>query len=137
MSLEPVLTPEQWAVALHQIQRTPHPEEFDADLAPVQRAIKHIPWTRAQMRSEAATHAGRIALHNAALPDTDPRKLRREWIADLRIAQNEAQDAAWRSCQNGSPGKPCDDCQAAVDAFKARLQSIANAIASYLPPETP
>jgi hypothetical protein len=78
-----------------------------------------------------------IALANAALPDTDPRKITRDWLADLRIAQNEAQEAAWRSCMNGEPGKPCDECQRAVDGFKARLQAIADALASYLPPETP
>lgn len=58
-----------------------------------------------------------IALANAALPDTDPRKIRRGWIIWL---QEEA-DVLKR---NG----------AGAGALMAR--EIADALASYLPPET-
>lgn len=60
-----------------------------------------------------------IALANAALPDTDPRKITREWVREIRGAARD---------------------YALPDGFLHSgevLNRIADALASYLPPETP
>lgn len=120
----------------HEIPPALSREEWEWCLMEAEEIVRDTEATvQDYLAREYPSPARTIALANAALPDDDPRKLRREWIADLRIAQNEAQDAAWRSCQNGEPGKPCDECQRAVDGFKARLQALAAALESYLPPE--
>lgn len=74
-----------------------------------------------------------VALNNAALPDTDPRKLTWAMVGALGIAQNEARMAVRASC---SCQPSCDDCTAAAEAFCTRLQAIADALAAYLPPRT-
>lgn len=117
--IEPALTAAKWAEVR----------------APRSEAEQRLGWAEAEVQHDTTSRAGLVALANHFLPDSDRRKIRREWLSDLRIAQNEAQDAAWRSCMNGEPGKPCDECQRAVDGFKARLQHIADALESYLPPE--
>jgi hypothetical protein len=68
-----------------------------------------------------------IALANAALPDDDPRKITREWVIDIRdIADSLAGEIAeW---VGDSPR---------TEAQIARLRGYADALESYLPPETP
>lgn len=61
-----------------------------------------------------------IALANAALPDSDRRKITRAWVKALREAS-----VVWAS----GNGVIQDDEQT------ARVHAIADALASYLPPE--
>lgn len=58
-----------------------------------------------------------IALANASLPDSDPRKITREWVRELR---GVAEDYEYR----GLDPNPYDT-----------LRGIADALESYLPPE--
>lgn len=64
-------------------------------------------------------HAGVIALLNSGLPDTDPRKITREWVREIRGAARD---------------------YALPDGFLHSgdvLNRIADALESYLPPEAP
>ena len=69
-----------------------------------------------------------IALANAALPDSDPRKLRRDWLCELRDAADEIEmqlrNPHWRMA---------DDRSLAAHRMHT-LRLVANAIESYLPP---
>ena len=56
-----------------------------------------------------------IALANAALPDNDPRKITRRLVDAIRIATEQAN----------------------TPSHYEALHAIADALASYLPPETP
>jgi hypothetical protein len=92
--IEPALTPEQWKIA--------HTGAIDVCGLYYQ-----------------GDGAMAIAIINAELPDTDPRKITREWIQHLRTASDRVEDlegdgTVWRA-----------------------LDRIADALQSYLPPETP
>lgn len=69
-----------------------------------------------------------VAAANAVLSDS--RKITRQWVIDLGVAQERARLAVGTDCANG----PCEECTAACEAFCARLQRMADALASYLPP---
>lgn len=62
-----------------------------------------------------------IALANAALPDTDPRKITREMVAQLRRAADLMCEAKW----------------GVLEPEGNTVARIADALASYLPPEAP
>lgn len=66
--------------------------------------------------------AGLIAAANAALPDSDPRKITRAMVEEIREAA--ASHAAYDSLPQFA-------------ALAARVQRIADALSSYLPPEGP
>lgn len=66
---------------------------------------------------EVAHCAYYIAVNNAALPDTDPRKITREWVTFLR----EQAVGAFSSDYRG--------------ADAAEFTAMADALESYLPPE--
>ena len=72
-----------------------------------------------------------IALANAALSDDDPRKITREWVAELRTTASEIdvqlRNPHWRMA---------DDRSLAVHRART-LRTMADALESYLPPETP
>ena len=100
-TIEPVLSVEEWErVAKDDVRITlPFPAE-SADL-PDERIMITVEWA-----------PDVIALANHGLPDTDPRKITREWI-ELLI----------RAARDGAP------------AEQARaLEAMAAALASYLPP---
>jgi hypothetical protein len=61
-----------------------------------------------------------VALANAALPDTDPRKITREWVRKIREV-SEQYENTWDDTKGGSYPDPL-------------LVQIADALASYLPP---
>lgn len=65
--------------------------------------------------------AALIALFNAALPDSDPRKITREMIASLRRAQECAEYYSDNSDENNE--------------HSHALLGIVDALSSYLPPE--
>jgi hypothetical protein len=79
-----------------------------------------------------------IALANAALPDSDPRKITREKIAQLRLAVNEwdgvgrdpVKLAEWQGADDDRP-EPDLEYFGGGDAALAFL----DALESYLPPE--
>lgn len=71
----PALTAEQWAVALRELARVPHPEEFVAELLPIERALRVVAPSRLPNRERRQRAAiVRIALENAGLPDDSPYK---------------------------------------------------------------
>jgi hypothetical protein len=63
-----------------------------------------------------------IVAANAALPHDDPRKVRREWVAELRRMADEAEASDRRGEKDGP----------VVDPYICR--SMADALESYLPP---
>jgi hypothetical protein len=63
-----------------------------------------------------------IVAANAALPHDDPRKVRREWVAELRRMAGEAEASDRRGEKDGP----------VVDPYICR--SMADALESYLPP---
>lgn len=67
-----------------------------------------------------------IALANAALPDGDPRKITREWIATLR--QPHADDCMMWALSDYAGAQQCN-C-----GGDEKLYAIADVLASYLPP---
>ena len=67
-----------------------------------------------------------IALANAALPDSDPRKITRAWADDLRTAAYQAREWA-RECPESE--------WAPTHALADRFELMAAVLASYLPPE--
>jgi hypothetical protein len=93
--IEPVMTADDWAHALKVGLR-----EYDS-------AVADTPWHCAYV----------IALNNAALPSTDPRKITRERIEHIRDMLGA--DSSWTG---------------ASDEDFARAQHILDALASYLPP---
>jgi len=95
--IEPALSEQEWAAVLETIE------------------IKR----ERQLAPSADQCAHDIAVANAALPDSDPRKITRATIEDIRSAAEQIQldpEEYYRG---------------------RRLLSFADALASYLPPETP
>lgn len=70
-----------------------------------------------------------IALLNAALPDGDPRKITRARIASLRQAA--------RFVENGRLSTHWSESDNPWVQIGDDLRTLADALASYLPPETP
>jgi hypothetical protein len=64
-----------------------------------------------------------IAIANDMLSDDDPRKITLEWV---RFLNAEASEWRARYGESFGPNESAD-----------RLEQMANALASYLPPETP
>jgi hypothetical protein len=89
--IESALSAEEWAIALHR----------KSGAAP-----------------SANTPVRRIAMDNASLPDTDPRKMTRDRIDDVRVAARQMPSRDSES----NPG------------LQERLLSLADALESYLPP---
>lgn len=71
-----------------------------------------------------------IALANAALPDSDPRKITREDVEVLRSAAEDLEHA----CEYGRWCRWCIDHSLGL-ANRVRLKRLADALESYLPPE--
>jgi hypothetical protein len=105
--IEPALTPEQWAKGI--------PKVYGYDDGSV-----FLDWRVSPMRLDDGPHAI-IAALNAALPDDDPRKITQAMIAVLREFA-EAPGYGWSDADgNNFPNE--------------ELTRIADALASYLPPE--
>jgi hypothetical protein len=101
MSIEPALTAEEWVRA-----RAFLPFRDPRNVA----ELTHAPKGRL---------AAEIALANAALPDSDPRKFTREHVTLLHRIASMARDMS-----------------AIGDSWDARaLDTLAGSLASYLPPE--
>lgn len=100
--IEPALTPEEWASVEGEKRERTTTRHYEVDAI----LENHDP-------------AKFIAVYNAALPDSDPRKITREWVETLRdIAELNLKKRTRLDRLAG----PC-------------LESIANALESYLPPE--
>ena len=110
--IEPALTPEEWRTAKLWLAGKMIGGKVRGSVV-LDLPDKHTP--------------AALALANAALPDTDPRKITREWVADIR---ERADDLAGEIAEwvGDSPR---------TEAQIARLRRIADALESYLPPETP
>jgi hypothetical protein len=80
-----------------------------------------IPLTEDELRAT-------VAMCNAALPPDDPHKITREWVVDLRAAAYEVRESS-----REASGSEWDRLNALAD----RLYLRAEALASYLTPETP
>ena len=68
-------------------------------------------------------HPSFIAKHNAALPDSDRRKITREWVTALRQIAQAIEDADVMETEVPPEHAPV-------------LRAFANALESYLPPES-
>lgn len=73
-------------------------------------------------------HAGRIAVHNALLPESDPRKITWAMVDRLRTPHRDSCSMWWIS---DYPGAQMCDC-----GGDEEMLSIADALASYLPPRS-
>lgn len=73
-----------------------------------------------------------IALANAALPDSDPRKITREWVNAIRNAS-----PSLPTPRNNTEWVTTGQALATAEAHRAVLDLIADALESYLPPQTP
>ena len=79
----------------------------------------------ARVGAELVSLPQAIAIANAALPDTDPRKITRDWVIALRAEAERGRRADVRGDNAGF---------SAIDPDTA--DQIANALESYLPPES-
>lgn len=127
--IEPALTPKQWEI---RAVRLPTDDAYASVYGfRVEGAEGHglrleVDVFNAEHPDEMASHEipsnalpALIALANAALPDSDPRKITREKIALLRIEH-------------------ISECDGDVCEYPTReLAAFADALESYLPPETP
>jgi hypothetical protein len=134
-NIGPVLTAEEWAEV-----RAPNAGMQDGNLAQsFERGSSYIDthfWDDEQRKSAPIL----IALANAALPDTDPRKITREWVKALRAAAFALReqplgvsddwrhmDATWANLGGAQ--------RARHEASALALSALAAALESYLPPE--
>ena len=109
----------------------------------IQPALSAIEWEEAKAHARmfgegsfrlAEAHVGDspeacaylIALNNAELPESDPRKITRGWVVALRAEAERGRRAESRGDDAGF---------SAIDPDTA--DHIANALESYLPPESP
>lgn len=122
--IEPALTAEEWTLALD--------EDVREGLA------YEVTYLWGQSRP-----AGAIALANAALPDSDPRKITRAKIRLLRIAlagwdgvgTDPDENDAWINATDDRIAPPVEYFGDAPGGDG--LDAFLNALASYLPPEGP
>lgn len=116
--IEPALTPHEWEDAL------------DPDVRDGLAHEKSYLWGRAR------PHAA-IAILNAALPDSDPRKITRETVKMLRAL------AVWQRSLTpavthiaiASGERTKGEMRAFTGTAAADINQIADALESYLPPE--
>jgi hypothetical protein len=129
--IEPALTPEEWAGGPDDLDRPEDgiaaPQAFDGD--PTDRYAAGVSVFEGSLQliydEFHVTPFGRpaavIAVANAALPDSDPRKITREMVTRIQHAGHYA--------HNGREVMTPDKLDA--------LLAIAKALESYLPPQFP
>jgi hypothetical protein len=116
MRIDPALTAEEWATVPWADRVT-----FFACVEGTGLTIADgSPTPRVGIHVERDDLSALIALANAALPDSDPRKIRREWMRELR---ERALD------------HPIGVDNKSADIPDPILTEIAAALESYLPPE--
>jgi hypothetical protein len=113
MSIEPALTAEEWVRA-----RAFLPFRDPRNVA----ELTHAPKGRL---------AAEIALANDALPDTDPRKITRDFVFDMRETAALARDAL---AVYGAPAT-WGNAPRSLLVIIERAEAHVHALASYLPPE--
>lgn len=124
--VQPALTPDEWARnAVHFSEGDFYGARIDGPPSQMCLTLDVFDADRsADMRSDEVAVANLpalIALANAALPDGHPAKITREWVALLREV------ALTHEAESG------DDWHDDV----APIRAIADALESYLPPDTP
>jgi hypothetical protein len=127
---EPALAPEEWRLVLRELTRIPEPAMEGQDTLPTFRAMDRI--MGAVSWRSGDPHAARIAVENAALPDTDPRKITPEVIEEMRYACRGLRQILQQLHADDRDQWPDD---AITHADRARqLERFADALESYLPP---
>jgi hypothetical protein len=106
--IEPALPPEDWAM---------HAESAADENVALQ---EYLSW-------HTVRPVQSIALANAALPDTDPRKITREMVEAMRYAAYMLMEVSREAAD--------DEEFAKLHTNADRLFAGADALASYLPPE--
>lgn len=127
--IPPALTPEEWAIALDELRRTPHPEEMHADLPAVERAVRLLP---TRWRTDAQQARLRMALENAYVQaNRQPCGFTREDVAMLIVAAGLVIGAVDPDRALIDPRDSEKMARASVDV----LLRLADRIAALLPPE--
>lgn len=114
--IEPALTPDEW----REIRKAATEAGTDSLSLIYDDAIGPTDATRAYC----------IAINNFALPDSDPRRITREWVNGLRARAANSRDS-YRHGQDLMNTRIMEDARRAYELFDA----IADALESYLPPE--
>lgn len=124
---EPVLSAEEWDAVLGEAYTVSGSIHLDYDVTHYE-GLERI----REVRHRVADPAAVIAIHNNRLPDSDRRKITREWVTMLRAAAVAARNddhyfARELGEEEWTPGREV--------RIAARCEAIADALASYLPPE--
>jgi hypothetical protein len=119
MAIEPALTAEEWATGPRRARVEIAMSQSDGGIVQIREPEQ---FGRERPRQQASVEGddlpALIALANAALPDTDPRKITRAMVEDIRHA---AAEVATFHPQ--------------LDRLAAALDRHADALESYLPPD--